>query len=304
MYWDHKYYKHSGMIGFMGILCLVFLGVPATVFLSIIYSYAIFYIPFVYINLFLTIGCGAAVGYMVSKCAKLGKIRNNTFLLITGFGFGLLSEYVGWVSWLFALSEQKYIILSPGTILEIMADLSKEGVWSIHGTTPQGIFLYLVWAVEAVLILGFSTFMVWHLLGTKAFCERCGVWVKGNDSISLLEPIANPGECKLQLEQGDYTTLESLKKVEVSSDHFTVIELYHCSGCNALFLLTVKDVKVKINSNGGEDLQEDLVVRNLIIDSQIYERLKNHWVNGYEENSESFPDEMEEQPLSDVPSNE
>ncbi len=76
------YYEHSGVIGMFGPILMILFGLAGAVAGGAIYGYLIFYIPFIYLNFFITLGFGALVGYLVGMGAKIGKIRNVPVTLI------------------------------------------------------------------------------------------------------------------------------------------------------------------------------------------------------------------------------
>jgi hypothetical protein len=71
-------------MGALGLPLMLIGGSVGSLVLSAIYGYAIFYIPFIYINLFVTFGFGALVGLLVGFAAKLGKVRNSVLVVLFG----------------------------------------------------------------------------------------------------------------------------------------------------------------------------------------------------------------------------
>jgi len=264
------YYRHSGAIGLMGPVYMIIFGTVGTLVLGIIYGYAIFYIPYIAHNFLITLGFGALVGFIVGNGGKLGKVRNPRLLLLFGFLFGLFAEYTGWVSWIFAFSKQQTLVLFPSDVLSVVEIVAEKGSWwDIFGWTPKGTALYVIWGIEATMIIATSTLVSWALLISTPFCERCNRWVEKKNSILPLEPITNPDEFKSQLEQADYTSLKTLQKVGSGSNPYTQIDLLRCPICQLLYLLTTKLVTV------GVEKQESDIIENIIINSEIYEMIQN-----------------------------
>ncbi len=50
--------------------------------LGVIYSFAICYIPFIYLNLLFTIGFGMGIGFALSWAARVTQVRSSTFGLV------------------------------------------------------------------------------------------------------------------------------------------------------------------------------------------------------------------------------
>ncbi len=271
------YYKHSGAIGWTGPIYMVIFGTVVTLVLSIIYGYAIYNIPFIYLNFFITLFYGAIVGYTISFAGELGKVRNMGILVLFGFVFGLLAEYAGWVSWISAAIGEFAILtifFSPGVILYIIQVGAEEGIWSIFGWTPTGLALYIIWGIEAIMVVGAVVLTAIGSLIFTPFCERCNRRVEQKETISLLEPITNPNELKAQLEQGNYTSLNVLKRVEAGSKLNTELELSQCPTCQQFHLLTVKSVTIKVDSKGEGETERNNIVKNLLLDTNTYEIIR------------------------------
>lgn len=269
-----KYYKHSGKIGLAGPIYMLILGALGASILGAIYGYAIYYIPIIYLNIFLTLGLGGIVGYIVGFSAKLGKVRNTSIVLFFGFLLGLFAEYVGWVSWIYASSEQSMLLLMPSSILNTIQMLSVDGVWSIFSSTPTGMALYAIWAIEALVIIGTSILVASMFISATPFCENCNRWIEEEDALLPLEAVSNPDDLKLKLEQGDYSALNALKSKGEEENVYTQINLLHCSSCEQNHFLSVKSVAVSLDSDNKEEKEESYIVENLIISSDTYRELK------------------------------
>ena len=76
----------------LGIGLIVVSGVVTSCVLGVVYSFACFYITFIYIRFFLTFGLGWVIGKAVVWAAKTGKVRNTHLLGIYGLAFGLLGS--------------------------------------------------------------------------------------------------------------------------------------------------------------------------------------------------------------------
>lgn len=269
------YYKHSGNMGPMGIVYMILIGIVGTVILSAIYGYAIFYIPFIYLNFFITLGFGAILGFLISQGAKWGKVRNNKVLYLFGFGFGLLAEYAGWVAWIYAFTDQKYFVTNLSGMWNLLGLIAEKGAWTIFGWTPTGFALYATWVIEGLMIIGGCTVLAGMTLSGIPFCERCNRWVEEKHTVYPLEPIEDPETFKTHVEQGDLSQVLSLKKPEGEGNYFTQIDLTQCSKCQTLHLMTVNAVSVTVDDKGEEKEDSDTIIENLIIDSQTYGKIQS-----------------------------
>ncbi len=272
---NHMYYSHSGAVGVPGLLFVLFGGTLAAAILGTIYGYATYYIPFIYISFLLTIGFGLGTGFIVGFCGKLGKIRNNIVMLFMGIFFGLLGLYCCWVVWLLASSKHEVLIFNPRTIFAVMQEITKGGAWSIFSFTPTGFWLYSVWTIEALIIVGICIFTVLAVSAAVPFCERCNNWVETIYTSYPLSLIADPEEFVEHLENENYECLKRLSKADRLSTNFTEVEIQRCPECGESAFLTVKSVNLITDSDGKEQKNEDVLVNNLIIKSENCNNIKS-----------------------------
>jgi hypothetical protein len=273
MYQVNTFYKHSGSITGIGIILVAFIGLLAVTILGGIYGYAIFYIPFVYLNFFIVLGYGALVGLLLGKAGVLGNIRSPKFLFFAGFVFGILAEFTGWVAWIHAFSKQSLLLLNPADIMTILRIIAQKGAWSIFKWTPSGFMLYLIWFIEAIMIIGVCTFVAGQTVSSLPYCEECKKWLKEKTSIFPLQSVTQPEQVKTAISSGNFSDILGLRKESVGSSLYTHIDVTQCPGCRMLFLLTVKSVVIEKNSKGEEKKNEETLVENFIISSDTYHKL-------------------------------
>lgn len=89
-----EFYKHSGTVPVAGAIQTAFAGLGTAITLAWAYSYAIVWIPIVYINFLLTLGFGAAIGFLIVRAAKAGRIRSSSVPALIGLISGLAGLYV------------------------------------------------------------------------------------------------------------------------------------------------------------------------------------------------------------------
>src|SRR4030095_13919240 len=89
-------YRHSGKCGAAGpLLNLLAAGVVGFP-LGLLYAYATTWLPFVYLNILMTIGYGALVGAIGVTILKRCRVRNNTVAAVGALASGLLVLYFIW----------------------------------------------------------------------------------------------------------------------------------------------------------------------------------------------------------------
>ena len=271
----HDYYKHSGAFSAMGPVTIIAFGTIGTVILGLIYSYATSYIPFIYLNILLTLGLGFGVGIVVGIGGKIGKVRNTSIMVLFGVIFGLFAEYVQWVFWILAESKQQIFIFNPVDIFYTIQYLAVEGVWSLRGFTPTGGVLYFIWFLEAAIIIVISTLISGSFVKDIPFCEKCDKWADNSEVLAPLDFPDNNEELKSHLEQGDFSALPLLGIATPESNRFITVKLQCCAECKEFYLISVSSTIVTKNNKGEEKSEVNSIVNNLIIDQRVYDSLKN-----------------------------
>jgi len=263
-----KFYRHSNKAPIMGLLLIGIAGFIAVPILGLIYGYLLRYIPFIYINFFIVLGYAYAVSFVISKVAKFGKIRNMFLVGLAGFFFGLLADYIGWVSWIAAMiGDPTYLIgfFFPFDVFAIIGEIAKEGAWSLSGITPTGGFLYFIWFVEACMVVGGTTYLSVIALSETPFCEDSDIWADKKTMLGAFAPVSNIQQFKAAVTQGSFAPFTELKPSQPGSRHFTLLETYECEQCKSFFVLNVKNVVVTINNKGKAETKIKPIVSNLIV---------------------------------------
>ncbi|MCA9323149.1 MAG: hypothetical protein KDB53_20580 [Planctomycetes bacterium] len=282
---EEVFYRNSGSIGLAGPLLMVVVGFGVGGIMAAIYGYAIFYCPLIYINGIGTVLLGTLTGWFVGKAAKLGKVRNAGYASIIGIVVGVGCWYVSWVAWLHALSDQEALVTAPRDIFAVADALAEIGPWSIFGVTPTGILLYLVWFIEAAIIIGGCAFVVTNSLRSLPFCETCQRWMPPPKYFGRFEMIDPDewGRVVADLVKQDFTQLTTLKPATESTTPYLVIELNGCQGCHDLQTLSLRAVAESRDSRGNLDRTEKKIVENLLISRETLDDLQAHLTRVIEE---------------------
>ena len=272
------YYRHSGKVGRLALPYMLGLGVVGSFVLGPVYAYADYYIPFIYLNFFLTLFYGMGIGFLVVFGAQRGQVRNSLVALLGGFLAGLIALYVAWAFWIQAVTGGRLMTFSPSTLLQAIQTINGRGVWRISKSQPvTGTLLYIVWFAEALIIVGTSALIAYFSNSDEPFCERCKSWIKEKRVISPLQVIANPAAFRAGVERGDYGELLALRPASSGDAASTRLELLHCPGCRQSFFLTIKETMMTVDSKGNYSKQETTLVQYLSIQSALHETLNQQW---------------------------
>jgi len=263
-----KFYRHSGKAPVIGLLLIGIAGFVAIPILGLVYGYLLRYIPFIYINCLIVVGYAYAISFVITRVAKYGKVRNMILIGLAGLFFGLLADYIGWVSWIAALfGDPSYLIgfFFPFQVFGVITEIAKEGAWSLSGTTPTGAVLYFIWFIEACIVIGGSTYLSISALSEIPFCEDSDTWADKKTFLGAFMPVANAQQFRAAVAQGSFAPFNELKPAQPGSRKFTLLETYECEQCKSFFVLNVKNVDVTVNRRGKAETKTKPIVSNLVV---------------------------------------
>ena len=258
-------YRHSGKFGLPGWLGATALAAAATLPLGFVYAYLIKWIPFVYANALLTAGYGLACGYLVGRLLKRAHVRNAKIALLSGLLVGVVALYANWNGHVHALISGAPWVCSLEGIWAIMQLLYEQGSWGLrHGGNVTGVFLAIVWAVEAGCILFFSVTMPGQFISGMPYCEKTRRWLDQSQSYDTLEALGEPAALAA-LQEGNITPLLDAKPRPADARLFTRVVLKHSPQCQTFCTLQVQQVTLTPEKDGklkedSKEVSADLVL--------------------------------------------
>jgi hypothetical protein len=274
-------YRHSGVISPLGIVTASATGIVVAIVLGVAYSFAIVNIPFVKINFILTFFFGAIMGLAVGWGAKLGKIRNTFVAAAYGFIVGLVGLYIAWGTDClarFIIPEKVPVAYltaySPNVLWAYIKVFYESGAWALKGgENVSGLFLATIWGLEALIIVGFSTFLAGAAIADQPFCENCKRWAVGklvNRNLSL----DGAGEALKQLLSGDLASLMKFNLARNESDYLQ-LELKQCPTCTTCNCLTISKATESVDKKGETSIAKTPLVRNMLIAAEFVPLVEN-----------------------------
>lgn len=258
-------YRHSGKFGLQGPALALAASAIAAFPLGLAYAYVIKWIPFIYLNVLLTIGYGMAFGFLTGRVLKFMHVRNTKIATLCGIGGGLFALYFNWNGHVYALFDHAPLICRPDEIWRVMQALYEHGSWSLrHGGNVTGVVLAIVWVVEAGTIVFFAAIMPSQFIGGLPYCEESHRWLDESKVYNTLEPLDAP-EKIAALKAGDIAPLLEAKAKPAGSNVFTRLTLKHSSQCKTFCTLRVQHVSLTPEKDGKmketvTDLTGDLVL--------------------------------------------
>ena len=82
---------------------------------------------------------------------------------------------------------------------------------------------------------------------------------------------------KSKLEQGGDAVVKALKKVDAKDGAYTQLDLINCPGCEYSYFLSMKSVKVEVDSKGKEKKDEKDIVEHFILNTDSYRAIRQQW---------------------------
>ena len=277
------YYKSSGEVTVAGLAAGLLGGLLVALVLAFLYSYLITYSPLVYVNVLATIGYACALGFVVGWLLKAGKMRNPAVGVFVMMVVALAAYYVSWAVWLSAmLGRGDYDVSAltlasqPSTLLEVILRVNEHGAWSIgrgSKTPVTGVFLWIVWAVEAGIVLVVPPVLAWGVLNSEPFCEFCGEWGEEDKGLVSLGQ-AEPASLKQVFESKQFERLKSVGAKDPAAADWYTLDLHRCKRCDRTNTLTVKSEKITFDAKGNAKTESKTLFSKLSLSQPEVEELR------------------------------
>ncbi|CAI2767931.1 hypothetical protein [Flavobacterium collinsii] len=283
-----KYYKPSGKFSLIFILYFLLISITAFPILALIYAYCIWYIPFVYIRFFITIGFGLLVGVVILQFViKKGKVRNPLLGFTIGFVGAFLALYFHWTIWIdlvikagesqdsnnvgILVSNIDFrqvfsLIFRPDLVFEYISQINEYGMWSIKGAMVNGTFLWVIWLIEISIVVAISGILP-YLETKKPFSESTNSWYE-EVVLPALGHIENKQQMIVDISQSNFANFDFLiKNISNKKDSHSIFTLYKSkSGKN---YLSIENKTLKIGNKGKIRFDTDQVVEYIAISSEF-----------------------------------
>ncbi len=266
-------YKHSGRFPPQGLilplLLLCVLAVPS----GFAYSYIVFYIPVIYLNLLATLFYGFAVGFIAARLLKMFKVRNLLVALVVAVLAGLACLYMSWVGHLHALFEDGRFIIWPQDIWQKMLYLYETGSWTLRGEQAvTGVFLALVWLIECGIFVISPAVTVFADLSATPFCEKNNVWLNREEIIDSLALFSDDDMALLGT--GDLSPLLHARVKHIHDVAWTSLLLKSSAASEETYTMRMTAVHLKPNKEGVLEEATFEITKDLLIDKAAYSVLR------------------------------
>jgi hypothetical protein len=265
-------YRHSGKFGIHGPLAAIVAAVAIGFPLGFVYAYGMKWIPFVYVNFLLTAGYGFAFGSITGFLMKWAKVRNTPVALLSGLIAGLLALFFNWNAHIHALFDGAPALNSGKGILAGMQVLYEQGSWGLsHSGSVTGVPLAIVWVIEALAIIGLTTFISMAMVFDTPFCEKTQCWLDQEKKISTLQSFTDP-EHLAALKAGDLGPLAKAKPKESGAMAFARLTLKHSPRTQEFCTVRVENVTIETKKGETNERTQELT-RDIMVPPATFELL-------------------------------
>lgn len=289
------YYQPSNKMPVTGTLALLVGGVVAALLLAVVYIYAVWYIPFVYVNFFLCLGFGLLLGAVLALLVRLGKLRSPGAVGGLALLVGLVAVYLEWGVYLtllfnsestgsganadtstsFSASLFADILTHPAAMWLALQKINETGTWSLKGATPSGVFLAIIWVIEAVLILG-GTYLMAKAQATEPFSETSNEWATEETLAHPLTFAQDVATTRTALESGQLHYLTPHTAAEAEAP-FARLKLHSAPNDPNCRYLTLENVTTTIDKKGKASQSTSTVVQHLAISPTAFNELQRRF---------------------------
>lgn len=267
-----RLYEPSGKTPIVGLLVgAIAVGVVAVVSAPI-YAYATVYCPIAQLSVLLTLVFGAVLGVVPALAmVHLGKVRSTGVVVLFALGASGLGYVLSWLPWLYATMNRNstvplVVMLDPVVFAQMLRNAYEIGTWTIgRGDTPvSGLFLGLIWVIEAGLVLGMGALVGFGAADGGPFCERCEAWCK-NVGVLMHLPLESEGMIVSRLMNGDLGVLAEVPAIDPSFRPAVQVVGWRCPSCRETATLHVQRVHVQRDKKGNPIEHRDDLVRHLLV---------------------------------------
>lgn len=270
-----RYYRSSGSVPFSGVFSALGPTVVVAAILGLVYAAIDWFNPFIYFTFIATAGFGLGVGYTLQSFLRMGKVRNRTAGIVLSLVAGVFALYASWVSFIWVLfysSEGIHVLAyQPDLLMGAIQFFGENGIWEMNGSTPTGWGLYIVWILEALIIVGLTVSTA--LAKVTPFCEACHEWSRPALCPAYFALPESPDELVRDLEGENYEPLHRLTQLPYDLDDRLHVTVHECPHCDATWM-SVDRVIITTDKDGKENTQDIPIVANLVIPSAEGDVLK------------------------------
>lgn len=266
-----RVYRHSGKFvayaPLLPVLATLLLGMQ----FGLGYAHLMMWIPLIFLKMILTGLYGLFFGWVTLQLLKVGKVRNTAIATLSGATVGLMALYFEWSGTISVVFPHTPLPWSPSAIFSGMQQLYRDNYWSLaNGAHVYGVFLVLIWAVEAFIIVGLCVYIPYRRISSTPFCEESSVWLDQTEIFYIPGTFTDPAQIAA-LKAGDVMLLTEAKPKDKGDDRFTRFVLKHSPRCPLFSTLRLQSVTLTQNVRGEYQEKRSSLTGDLILSPEMLE---------------------------------
>lgn len=287
-----NYYQPSGRFSALAIVYFVLLSLLIFPLLGLVYSYSIWYIGIIYIRVLFSVGFALSIVYILEKIViDKGKVRSPKLVTYIGFLGALIAYYFSWVVWVdlvlqagetinkgvyarFTISninigETLALAINPTALFDLIQKINEFGTWGFKNSPINGGFLYLIWTIEFVIVVGLTTIKISGKVNTP-FDEMENNWFE-EEELSPFMYIEEQKKLRADLEASKEEAFENLIALKNNDLNHSSFILY--SSKEGQSFLTVKNIVAVLDEKEGVSYKHYDVITTIAISKSLKEKL-------------------------------
>ena len=296
------YYRNSGKTPVVRLLMALVTIIPAVALGGAVYALIASYLPmlrFAKLILLLEAGLMAgfafAVGGLTGKMLMWARVRNLAMVWVVALLAAAAAWYASWVVWEWHVVTQNnsdapratvlFVLLTkPNVVWELATEINQYGTFGMAKGDPiRGAFLWVLWMIEAGVVLGVASVVPYRMVRRLAFCESCQKWGRNREGILSVAPAPDEDRLRARLALKDLSALEELGPADMNAPRRLRVDLQNCESCNQMHLLSVYRVDVSYDKNGHRTDKARPLVDRLWLDpeqAQMVQEIKDRLYGG------------------------
>jgi len=286
------YYTPSGKSGPLSYLYLIAVSLVLIPIVGLLYAYAIWHMPFIYVNFLLSAGFGFVIGFLVNKIVvRYGKVRSTVMAILFSVIGAICGLYFSWVSWIDLVinaasdggTSTAGIIVSnvdgnhllnlatnPSMLFSLIGSINEVGTWGFKSTTISGGFLTVIWVLEFLIVLIVSI-LVGSSSASEPFCESTNQWF-AKKIISPLNYVYDTQTFVTTMEDNNQASIDQLHtNHNASNENHSVFTLY--ASDQGERYLSVTNKTVQVGDDGKVTFDDVVILKALAVNKEIYDQL-------------------------------
>jgi len=279
-----KFYKESGIAPVPNLILSFLISCVIVTFFSYYYSLLVTFMPFIYINVIVSIVYGYLIALIANQFFELFKIRNRKKVMLFSLLIAFVGNYSQWMSYMYILSTEgvdifpnlRYyfqLFIRPDYLIDNMSFLYENGAWEMFGATMKGIILLGIWIAEVAIIM-LTTYYATSNKGILPFSESSNQWYTKYTIDVDFEPI------KLRtkfIEAYSKNPVETIKSLEKGSPlRYAHVHIYKTK-TDGRSLVSIDNILVTESGKGKKD-KEEIIAPHFLESNYINELMQEYKV--------------------------